>query len=211
MRVENKVGCLRRIKQAWYWPWLLLASPVFGQGTMIFDQSSASENAQGEFAIGIQPNQPIGQSFTPSLDGVGFIRLYTGDSSFNGVGATLYVNLRSDSMTGPIIGTTSAILLPDGFVGRTNFFFTTQVPVTPGVTYYFQPVVQSGDTWQIISDSGQNFSYAGGTAFYHGTASPFEDLWFREGIIVPEPSLSALLIFGGGAVVYVRRNSKPKN
>lgn len=179
-----------------------------GQGTFVTDQASAGESTQGEFAIGIQSNQPLGQSFTPSLDGVGFIRLYTGDSSLNGIGATLYVNLRSGSMSGPIIGASAPVFLPDGFVGRTNFLFTTQLSVTPGTSYYLQPVVQSGDTWQIISDGGRNFTYSGGTAFYHGTASQFEDLWFQEGVVVPEPSPLAVLLCGVALWVRFRHGRK---
>lgn len=184
--------------------------PLFclAQGTMVFDQTSAPENANGEFANAIQSNQIIGQSFTPSLNGVGFIRLFTGDSSVNGVGATLYVNIRSGSISGSVIATSTPVFLPDGFLGRTNFFFATEVPVTPGTTYYFQPVVQSGDTWQIISDIGQNFSYPGGVAYFHGNPSASEDLWFREGVVVPEPSVAALVFLGAGLYWSSQRTSR---
>jgi hypothetical protein len=42
-----------------------------------------------------------------------------------------------------------------------------------------------------------NYNYPGGTAFYHGVSDPTEDLWFREGIVVPEPSSIFLLLTGG--------------
>ena len=63
--------------------------------------------------------------------------------------------------------------------------------VTPGTTYYLQPVVQSGDNnWAVVVG---NFNYPNGTWIAYG--QPVLDgsvLWFREGTIVPEPS-SALL------------------
>jgi hypothetical protein len=65
------------------------------------------------------------------------------------------------------------------------------VAVTPGTTYYLQPVVQSGDNnWAVVVG---NFNYPNGTWIAYG--QPVLDgsvLWFREGTIVPEPS-SALL------------------
>jgi hypothetical protein len=96
--------------------------------------------------------------------------------------------------------------MPDSFGwgtrGYVNFFFPIPVAVTPGVTYYFNPVVQSGDNWDIV---GYNYGYAGGTAYFKGVADPLEDLWFREGIVVPEPSSALLISIGAGALVYVRR------
>src|SRR5882762_9571744 len=80
--------------------------PTLGnaQGTMIFDQQSSDESNGGVGLNVIQNAQPTGQSFTPSLDGVGFVRLHFFDMvRNNGTGAVVYVNLRSDSITGPII------------------------------------------------------------------------------------------------------------
>jgi hypothetical protein len=68
---------------------------------------------------------------------------------------------------------------------------------------YFQPVVQSGDAWGIYHD--RHLDYSGGTAFFGGQLDPFFDLWFREGIIVPEPSSALLLLSGAVLVVYFRR------
>jgi hypothetical protein len=182
-----------------------------GQGTFIYDQQSADESAGGGGFVTIQSNQPLGQSFTPTNSSVGFIRLWLSDSVLNGLGATVYVNLRTSSITGPIFGSTDPVLMPDGFGvssrGFTSFFFSTPVPVTPGVTYYFQPVVQSGDnSWALI---GYHYNYSGGTAFVNGTADSVNDLWFREGIVVPEPS-SLSLIIGSGVLFYVRRAKNRK-
>ncbi len=150
----------------------------------------------------IQSNQPLGQSFTPSLSSVGFIRLFLIDGvRNNGLGATVYVNLREDAITGPVLGLSGPVFMPDNFGigsgGYTNFFFSSPVPVTPGATYYLQPVVQSGDTWEVVE---YNYSYPGGTLFLNGAAVPFDDLWFREGVFVPEPSWALLILVGGGIV-----------
>ena len=191
----------------------LAVSPAWGQSTFVYDQQSANENTSGdlESVSGIQSLEPIGQSFTPTLTSVGFIRLglldhYPG----NGLGATMDVLLRSDSITGPIIGTSDSVTMPDGYGNYTDFYFSTPVTVTPGVTYYFQPEVESGDQWTIVSV--YSFLYSGGTGYYRGTASSYYDLWFQEGIVVvPEPSSVVLLLLGGGALALFRRvKAKPK-
>jgi len=82
---------------------------------------------------------------------------------------------------------------PSG-IGVTNFFFSTPVPVVPGTTYFLEVIVQSGDIWGLNTVPDL---YSGGTMFYQGAAQPLQDLWFREGIIIPEPSTMALLITAG--------------
>jgi hypothetical protein len=179
----------------------LFVASAFGQGTFIYDQQSSTESDLGEEGFDIQFWQPLGQSFTPSLDRVGFIRMYLGRGSFN-QGAAIFLNLRTDSITGAVLASTSPVTLPVGFIGTVDFFFTNEVPLTPGITYYFQPKIQSGGPFSV---SGDTFRYPGGNAFLQGIASRGDDLWFREGIIVPEPSVTALLVLGSGAFVYARR------
>jgi len=187
---------------------LLLCLPIcaYAQGTFVYDQQSVpNDTTGGEGAPIIQANGPVGQSFTPLLPGVGFVRLFLGDSSRNGIGATILLNLRSDSMTGPILSSSQPVFMADGFAGLTNFFFPTEVPVSPGTTYIFELVVQSGDKWVVVDDP--NFNYPGGTAFGQGLpALPF-DLWFREGIIIPEPSSLVLALSGLACfAVLIRRH-----
>jgi hypothetical protein len=93
--------------------------------------------------------------------------------------------------------------MANGFAGRTNFFFSAPVPVVPGTTYFLQPVVQSGDAWTTSLDI--NYKYPGGTIFFSGIADSSFDMWFREGIIVPEPSFVALLLLGAGVLFWRRR------
>jgi hypothetical protein len=180
----------------------LLAS---AQGTMVFDQQSSDESNGGSSGNIIQNAQPTGQSFTPSLSGADFVRLNLWDENrSNGTGAIVYVNLRSDSITGPIIDSTAPVTLPDNFglplnTGYATFLFGSRVSLQPGVTYFLQPVVQSGDSWGIF---GGIFNYPGGAEYAFGNPSSSADYWFQEGIIVPEPSGFILFLFGVGLLLH---------
>ena len=186
---------------------LLVTDHAHSQGIFTYDQQSADETVHGEFSAIIPTSQPLGQSFTPSLAGVGFIRLHLIRASFGTAGATLYVNLRENSITGNVLAASSPVVVPGGFIGYENFFFPAQVSVTFGTTYYFQPVLQSGDPFAVEAHNG--FNYAGGTAFSLGQPTPAFDLWFREGLYVPEPSSTALGLLGAAWLVWARRRRCP--
>ena len=163
------------------------------QGTLQYDQQSATVPVGADILWDVQPNGPLGQTFVPSLSAVGFVQLELFDGHpDNGLGATLYVNLRSDSMTGAVLSTSSPVYMPEtpSGGGVTNFFFSPGATVVPGTTYFFEIVVQSGDLWR-ANVAGR---YLLGNAYFQGVAQPFDDLWFREGIIVPEPSSTLLLL-----------------
>ncbi|TAL06410.1 MAG: PEP-CTERM sorting domain-containing protein [Verrucomicrobia bacterium] len=182
-----------------------LVCAACAQGTFSFDQQSSTESTLGEGAVAIQTNQPLGQSFTPTFDSLNFIRLYLLDGVANGSGATVLINLRTNSITGPILSSTDPVALPDHFAGATNFFFPVSVPLSPGVLYYFQPVLQSGDS-SFTVNFHNGFGYTGGNAFFQGTLRQFDDLWFREGTYnVPEPSSVGLVLIGFGALFYRRK------
>ena len=108
---------------------------ALGQGTFVYDQQSSDEShyMEGSAGLGLQP----GQSFTPALPSVGFIRLYLYDGFRNGLSGTLNVNLRSDSITGPVLSSAIPVTLPDGFAGTVDFLFSTPVSVTPGELTFF--------------------------------------------------------------------------
>src|SRR5450759_4846854 len=93
--------------------WLLLTGfsltiGAVGQGTFIYDQQSADETVlAGEGGGILQSNQPFGQSFTPTFSSINFIRLWLADGlPGNGLGATVFINLRTNSISGPILAST---------------------------------------------------------------------------------------------------------
>jgi hypothetical protein len=182
----------------------LSAFVASGQGTFVYDQSSATNRS---FAGGyeFQQEQPFGQSFTPSLSSIGFVQMEFLSGLPQLGGATVYVNLRADSISGPILSSTDPVFMPAGFVyGITNFFFRAPVAISPGTTYYLQPVVQSGNNqWGLIGD---RYDYTGGTLFENGTPDPNgNDAWFREGTLVPEPSSGLLVLLGIAGMCAARR------
>jgi hypothetical protein len=183
----------------------LSACVVSGQGTMIYDQQSATNRTISGGAP-FEAEQPAGQSFTPALSSVGFAQFeFLDPHPGDGVGASVYVNLRADSMAGTVLGSTDPVFMPDGFnYGITNFLFRTPVAVTPGTTYYLQPVLQSGDSlWGFIVGP---FDYPGGTFFAGGVPNPNGfDAWFREGTFVPEPSSGLLVLMGIAGICVARR------
>src|SRR5664279_1492038 len=140
---------------------ILSALAAHGQGTFIYDQSSATNQGFGG-GYAFQQEQPFGQSFTPSLTSIGFVQMEFISGPPQLGGATVYVNLRADSISGPILSSTVPVFMPYPFAhGITNFFFPTPVAITPGTTYYLQPVVQSGNSqWGLIADA---YGYQGGT------------------------------------------------
>ena len=184
---------------------LLAALCSEGQGTFLYDQQSSDESHILEGGADIQQNQPMGQSFTPQLSGVGFIRL----EIYNGLlgntsAATISISLRSNSITGPILASTEPVAIPGGafFDGLINFLFTSPVPVAAGTTYFFQPVVLDNSNLGLNRSS---YNYAGGTAFLRGSPDPSNwDLWFREGMLVPEPSSGSLILLGICATCCLR-------
>jgi hypothetical protein len=171
----------------------LAALRLFGQGTLLVDQQSF-DLATSTTAINIDG---IGQSFTPMFSSIDYIQLGVSDSK---AGSLLFVNLRQNSMTGPITGTTDTqpITTIDAHL-PTTFLFSSTVPLTPGVQYFLEPVivVNALQISVVISPVGTD-PYPGGTAL-HGTIPGSYDLWFAEGVVVPEPSTWAL--FGLGGVV----------
>src|SRR4051794_25375790 len=143
-----------------------------GQGTFLYDQQSATNTGPrgGDADYPILLNQPMGQSFTPTLSSIGFVQMKFDDFLIgNGIGATVYLNLRVGSVSGTILSSTAPVFMPDRFFsGTTNFFFSTPVSVAPGTMYYIEPVALPGsdDRWGIVGS--QLYGYPGGSALFQG-------------------------------------------
>lgn len=167
---------------------------VFGQGSFQYDQQ-ATNLIEGAAPWALQP---MGQSFTPSIASVGFVELYLFHSdSVNHLGSSLSVMLRANSINGVILDVTSVVFIPDGFLGLATFTFPGPVNVVPGEMYFLQ-FVQSGDN---VSSYVADGSYSGGSEILQGIAIPDRNVWFREGVVVPEPSSAILVVFGLGALI----------
>ena len=187
----------------------LVSFSVCGQGTFVYDQQSSANETPPPLGAGgrvpVSPGTGTGQSFTPSLSSVGFIRLMLDDGDVvNSGGATVLVNLRSGSITGLVIGTSASVHMFNGFSGPATFLFPSPISVAPGTTYFIEAVQQIGTSWDMY---GIGDTYPGGSAWNAG-APTAGDLWFREGIVVPEPSSAALLVVVGGGVWITRRRMR---
>jgi hypothetical protein len=183
-----------------------------GQADLIYDQQSSTDESSFPFGAGGAIQQailPWGQSFTPSLPAVDFIQLNVNDSNpSNGLGVTLLVNLRTVSVGGPILASTLPTTLTNGFSGVAHFAFASTVALIPGSVIFFEPVVQSGDLWNIIA---AEYNYPSGTAFFGGLPATGSDFWFREGIIVPEPSAAWLYMVGAVFLAWSRLDIRSRN
>lgn len=171
--------------------------------TLVADQENT---VQVELA-GFSTQQVIGQSFTPTRPSMNAVELLLNDQS-PGFGGPIdaFVNIRTTSIGGPIIGISQTVSFPDlaqpSTPVVTQFLFNTPVGLLPGLTYWIEFVAP--DTTQSnfgVFASGFNLdAYAAGTA-YAETLSPNlapMDLWFRQGTVavVPVPAALPLLATG---------------
>ena len=67
---------------------------------------------------------------------------------------------------------------------------------------------QTGDNVLVMGDL---FNYSRGSAQFNGVAvNTGLDLWFREGIVVPEPGVASILVISSVWAALVRRNCQKK-
>jgi hypothetical protein len=186
----------------------LFETIALSQGTLLFDQqSSTNETPPGlGDGVSIQAASPYGQSFTPGSNAVDFIRLKIDDSfPSDGLGGMLHIDLKAGSIFGTTLASTTPVTLSNGFAGVVTFFFPAPISLAPGSSYVFEPIPDTGNFWNVAADE---YNYPGGTAIYQGSPLTGSDLWFREGIIVPEPSSGMIALLGVSTVFYARRRGK---
>jgi hypothetical protein len=190
----------------------LFPSAMLAQGTLVYDQQSSTDESPFPYGTGahIQQLSPYGQSFTPTLSGIDFIRLNLNDNNpNNSAGATLYLNLRSNSISGTILATTAPVTLTNAFTGPVSFFLPTTTSLTPSSSYVFEIVAVSGsDPWNAIAGE---LNYPGGFVYANGFPAFASDLWFREGMVVPEPASGILLVAGASLLFLARRRRAVAN
>jgi hypothetical protein len=170
-----------------------------GQGTFVWDQQVTGPidaNALLNF------DQPLGQAFTPSFDSIDVAAFYLGGPT---VSMDVEVNLRSGSITGTILGTTAPITINPSDSGPFDFLFSNPITLTPGVTYFLQPVAITS-VGSIFANAIPTSGRMGG-AIVDGVPKNTWNFWFQEGVVnsVPEPSSAALLLIGSGVMYWHRR------
>jgi hypothetical protein len=191
---------------------LVTALQLHGQ-SYVYDQESATTPEIVDYDSLIISRQMLMQSFVPTLSSIDFVQLEITDYPDSSTsGASLSVALWSGSIQAPTFITgTGRVSLPANFnndgigtSGIATFNFATTISLTPEETYYIEPVEIIGDNiWSVaVTDNTYPYGqlYGGATAF-----TPTTDLWFREGVIVPEPSELALWTIGGLLIAGVLR------
>lgn len=162
--------------------------------SILFDQTNTALPL-GTLFQNISVFSPVGQSFTPTLSSVNFVNLLT-EPGGSTTPFTLELVISSGSISGAILGVSQqTTIVPSSLFASivTPFTFATSVTLVPGDLYFMQVVAVSGDA--LVGSSNTN-NYSGGTQILSGIAQPNDDLWFQEGIAVPEPG--TLLLLGTG-------------
>ena len=163
---------------------------------LIEDQASGQVGEIVVVALNTPTNQIV-QSFTPTLSGIGFVQLQTVIAALDpgSLGLTVVVQLREGGSLGPVIAATTPLFLQNLGTEFTPFFFPDNVPLTANQPYYFEPVVLGGGALDVaIKTPGP---YDRGNLFLNGgPANPLSDLWFREGLVVPEPGTGVFVLMG---------------
>jgi hypothetical protein len=148
----------------------------------IVDQSSAINTSHAGW-WSISTLGPVGQTFRPSFAGLDAIELWTEDQwdeECSGAGARLQVNIHEATIDGPLVGSSSPIVLPDCFKGITSFGFPSLIALTPGGVYAIEVGVTSGDNWGVVWQQVPD-AYLHGESIVQGTASD-ADIWFQAGL-----------------------------
>ena len=181
--------------------------------TFMFDQEYTQSGNGGFFGINLDSSNSssIGQSFTPTVSELDVVAFFLRDDTLNDtpMGGTFNVELY-DATISNLIATTNDVTLPDRFgLGMTIndsdvlFDFPSTVTLSPGTQYVALIRKVSGDMFLAWGDSLDGYS---GGRYVGGNID--DDLYFRTGKLVPEPS-TGLLLTGGvlGCFALNRRRS----
>jgi hypothetical protein len=150
---------------------------------------------------------PTGQEFVPQLTSLNFVDFYTTSFARPLETGSLAVTIHSISINGPVAGRSLDVSLPIGFDGVTRFRFPAPVSLTPGERYVAEITAPASPNWHVVYSRGED-TYAKGSLIVKGLPG-FEyitgDLWFREGLIVPEPSTMSLVVASAILVLAFQR------
>lgn len=164
--------------------------------SFVVDQSHTTAPFQG-YTL---PGQLVGQEFVPTLASLDSVELQMNSQS-SSLGSAL-INIRAGNIVGAILGTSNTLAMTN--VGNPlqlyHFDFPGSVPLVPGNTHVIEVVHAAGGSVGVFLGGGLGLgTYAAGHAIAFGVQQIDDDLWFREGPVVPEPStatLTALALVG---------------
>jgi hypothetical protein len=141
---------------------------------------------------------PLGQEFTPQFDRVDFVQLLICCEQYQ---ESIFVRIREGSMAGPVLGTSAFFDFDDMLA---TFRFGPPIELIPGDVYVIEIVNTNfvGQSMVVFGDpiSQPNSVYEGGRMILAGQANPGADLWFQEGMGIPEPSTGFMLALGLAAL-----------
>jgi hypothetical protein len=174
-----------------------------------FQVDQASEGLPfGGFGISAESGDTIGQEFTPTFSALDVVEIGLGPRDPNSFG--LKVNIRADSLAGPILGTSlqAAVQGAPPALPVFHFDFASPVPLVPGNVYVIQPILV-----QPTAPVGFSFldppPYAGGRAIIHGVIRDDIDMIFRTGLTVPEPATISMCSLVVALLLRRRRAAGP--
>jgi hypothetical protein len=128
----------------------------------------------------ILDSSPVGQEFVPDLDYLEVVQLWVHDADPRpGSDGVFRVRIHSGSITGPLIGTSYDVTIPDNRSRVATFLFDT-VPLVPQSLYVIELIqAVGGQRWMVWSCEG---GYPRGCNIMAGVRLTSLDLWFREGV-----------------------------
>ncbi len=182
----------------------LVVAATAACGARIVDQQYSPPLAQTVWSTTLVGQ--YSQTFTPALDRLDFVTLrlqkFGGDTDPATFKVALYeahYNPDDMSYTGPLLGTSDAVVLPNDLPPTdVEFNFAITVNLTPGQLYLmYLWGIGDGGNYGIAHASGNG--YAGGMMLegFWPSFTNAQDLAFSEGFVeVPEPTSLALLAVG---------------
>lgn len=139
---------------------------------------------QDRGGFNVQSDSPVGQEFTPQLGVLDFVELGFWGGNIAG---EIVVNIRSETIRGEILGSSSPVLITTGSRGIALFEFQ-RITLAPNELHVIEVVQLSGFNILIVDSGGPNSTYPDGRIIRNGTPGENNDLWFREGAKAPLPN-----------------------
>jgi hypothetical protein len=171
--------------------------------SLIIDQSQPMTL---DFGLGVQFFTPIGQSFTPTLNGIDFaifgLEFFPADGP-----NVLRVEVRT-GVNGTLLGISNPVSPLSSSFTEVQFDFPSTVPLTANQKYSLILAVQNPGLNSYGLQVGPDNSYQGGRLIEFGAEQTLpQQSFFKEGVFsqaVPEPSSLVLSNMGLLCIIYLR-------